>query len=145
MQHGIGEVGRRSAVTGQLVCGNTLLDAATLAANRCDFGSEIRTHTLDDAYHRARSPDWARVTVPLLTAANWGGQGLHTRGNFEGFLRAASPHKWLEAHGLEHRTHFYTDYGRELQKRFFDHFLKGDPDSWRDEDRAPRRGVASPV
>ena len=49
--------------------------------------------------------------MPLLTAANWGGQGLHTRGNFEGFSRAASAQKWLEVHGLEHWTHFYTDYG----------------------------------
>jgi predicted acyl esterase len=63
--------------------------------------------------------------VPFLSAANWGGQGLHPRGNFEGFLRAASKQKWLEAHGLEHWTHFYTDYGRRLQLRFFDHFLKG--------------------
>ncbi len=31
-----------------------------------------------------------RSTVPLLTAANWGGHGLHPRGNFEGFVRAAS-------------------------------------------------------
>ena len=30
-------------------------------------------------------------------------------------MRAASKQKWLEAHGIEHWTHFYTDYGRELQ------------------------------
>ena len=73
--------------------------------------------------------------MPLLSAANWGGQGLHPRGNFEGFLRAASTQKWLEVHGIEHWTHFYTDYGRELQKRFFDHFLKGEKNGW---DREPR-------
>src|SRR5438445_12452810 len=28
------------------------------------------------------------------------------------------------AHGIEHWTHFYTDYGRMLQLRFFNHFLK---------------------
>jgi predicted acyl esterase/3-hydroxyisobutyrate dehydrogenase-like beta-hydroxyacid dehydrogenase len=133
VQHGIGERGRRSAVHGALVCGEDLLDAATLAANRCDFGNDILAHPLDDDYHKARSPDWSKVTVPFLSAANWGGQGLHTRGNFEGFVRAASPQKWLEAHGLEHWTHFYTDYGRQLQKRFFDHFLKGDDTSSRDE------------
>lgn len=133
VQYGIGERGRRSAVTGELVCGDDLLDDATLAANRCDFGSEILAHPLDDDYHKARSPDWSKVTVPFLSAANWGGQGLHTRGNFEGFVRAASPEKWLEAHGLEHWTHFYTDYGRTLQKRFFDHYLKGDATSWADE------------
>ena len=66
-----------------------------------------------------------RSSTPLFSAANWGGQGLHPRGNFEGFVRAASKHKWLEAHGIEHWTHFYTDYGRELQLRFFDLFLHG--------------------
>jgi predicted acyl esterase len=66
----------------------------------------------------------------MLSAANWGGQGLHPRGNFEGFVRAKSKHKWLEAHGIEHWTHFYTDYGRELQLRFFDHFLHGKKNGW---------------
>jgi predicted acyl esterase len=70
-----------------------------------------------------------------LSAANWGGQGLHPRGNFEGFMRAASTHKWLEVHGLEHWTHFYTDYGRTLQRRFFDHFLKGEANGWEDQPR----------
>ena len=36
-------------------------------------------------------------------------------------------------HGLEHWTHFYTDYGVELQKRFFDHFLKGADNGWPDQ------------
>jgi len=75
-------------------------------------------------------PDWSKVIVPLLSAANWGGQGLHPRGNFEGFVHAASPEKWLEVHGLEHWTHFYTDYGVGLQKRFFGHFLKGEATGW---------------
>ncbi|HTH34887.1 MAG TPA: CocE/NonD family hydrolase C-terminal non-catalytic domain-containing protein, partial [Xanthobacteraceae bacterium] len=85
---------------------------------------------LDDDYHRARSPVWSKVKVPLLSAANWGGQPLHPRGNFEGFVRAASKRKWLEAHGIEHWTHFYTDYGRKLQLRFFDHFLHGKKNGW---------------
>jgi hypothetical protein len=33
-------------------------------------------------------------------------------------------------HGLEHWTHFYTDYGVGLQRRFFDHFLKGLDNGW---------------
>ncbi|MDB5546376.1 MAG: peptidase, partial [Hyphomicrobiales bacterium] len=66
---------------------------------------------------------------------NWGGQGLHPRGNFEGFMRAASQDKYLEAHGLEHWTHFYTDYGRDLQKRFFDFYLKGEQNGWKDSKR----------
>ena len=135
VQNGLGERGPRSRATGDLVCGPETLAEDALLANRCEFGADILAHPLDDAYHRARSPDWSRVTVPLLTAANWGGQGLHTLGNFEGFVRAASPQKWLEAHGIEHWTHFYTDYGRELQRRFFDYFLKGEDNGW---DRQPR-------
>lgn len=45
-------------------------------------------------------------------------------------MRAASKQKWLEAHGLEHWTEFYTDYGLKLQKRFFDFFLKGADNGW---------------
>ena len=133
VQHGLGERGPRSPATGELVCGPDTLDGATLARNRCDFGDAILAHPLDDDYHRARSPDWSRVTVPFLSAANWGGQGLHPRGNFEGFARAASTEKWLEAHGIEHWTHFYTDYGRALQVRFFDRFLKDDRAAWADQ------------
>ena len=130
VQHGLGTRGARSRVTGNLVCGDETLSDKELYLNRCDFGDEILAHPLDDAYHRARSPLWERITVPFLSAANWGGQGLHPRGNFEGFVRAASAHKWLEAHGLEHWTHFYTDYGVTLQRRFFDHFLKGTDNGW---------------
>lgn len=135
VQYGLGTRGPRSRVTGELVCGPETLTDAQLAANRCNFGAELLAHPLDDSYSRERSPDWSRVTVPLLSAANWGGQGLHPRGNFEGFMRAASTQKWLEVHGIEHWTHFYTDYGRELQKRFFDYFLKGEQNGW---DREPR-------
>ena len=133
VQYGSGERGGRSRITEQLICGPDVLSEAQLAANRCDFGSVIRDHPLDDDYHKARSPQWERITVPLLSAANWGGQGLHTRGNFEGFHRAASKHKYLEVHGIEHWTHFYTDYGRTLQRRFFDCFLKGDTAAWADQ------------
>ncbi|MGE5134696.1 MAG: CocE/NonD family hydrolase [Gemmatimonadota bacterium] len=133
VQHGVGDRGARSRATGETAAGPETLSDGELAAARADFGADIRAHPLDDGYHRARSADWQRITVPLLTAANWGGQGLHTRGNFEGFTQAASPRKWLEVHGLEHWTHFYTDYGVGLQKRFFACFLHGDDSGWRDQ------------
>jgi predicted acyl esterase len=130
VQYGAGERGKRSRVHGELVCGPEFLSEQELEKNRSNFGADIAAHPLDDDYHRARSPVWSRVKVPLLSAANWGGQGLHPRGNFEGFARAASKQKWLEAHGIEHWTHFYTDYGRKLQLRFFDHFLHGKKNGW---------------
>jgi predicted acyl esterase len=78
-------------------------------------------------------PDWSKIKVPLLSSANWGGQSLHPRGNFEGFVQSASEQKWLEVHGLEHWTHFYTDYGVGLQKKFFGHFLKDEDTGWKDQ------------
>jgi len=122
-------------VTGELVCGDETLAERELQKNRCDFGDDILAHPLDDDYHRARSPVWEKIQVPLLSAANWGGQGLHPRGNFEGFVRAASKEKWLEAHGIEHWTHFYTDYGVALQKRFFAYYLKGEKNGWNAQPR----------
>ena len=135
VQYGNGERGGRNPNTGQLICGDATLTDEQLAANRADFGEEILAHPLDDEYHQARSPQWDKIEVPILSAANWGGQGLHPRGNFEGFYRAASKEKWLEAHGIEHWTHFYTDYGREIQLRFFDHFLQGKSNGWTDQPR----------
>jgi uncharacterized protein len=135
VQYGLGTRGPKSRVTGRPVCGDITLSNEELQKNRADFGNDILAHPLDDDYHRARSPQWDKITVPFLSAANWGGQGLHPRGNFEGFTRAASKHKWLEAHGIEHWTHFYTDYGVHLQKRFFAHFLKGEKNNW---DRQPK-------
>jgi uncharacterized protein len=135
VQYGLGERGPRSRVTGELVCGDETLSDQELHKNRCNFGDDILAHPLDDDYHKARSPLWSKVTVPFLSAANWGGQGLHPRGNFEGFVRAASKDKWLEAHGIEHWTHFYTDYGVKQQKRFFDFFLKGEQNGWKEKPR----------
>jgi predicted acyl esterase len=135
VQHGVGERGARSRRTGDLVCGPETLSEEELVRNREDMWANILAHELDDDYYADRTADLSKVTVPVLSAANWGGQGLHTRGNFEGFMRAASTRKWLEVHGGSHWAPFYTDYGVGLQKRFFDHFLKGVDNGW---DAQPR-------
>jgi predicted acyl esterase len=131
VQHGRGTRGYRSRMTGDRVSGPPTLVEEELGANRRDFYEDCRSNPLaSDEYWRSRMPAWSKVRVPVLSAANWGGQGLHPRGNFEGFVRAASKHKWLEVHGIEHWTHFYTDYGVGLQKKFFGHFLKGEDTGW---------------
>jgi uncharacterized protein len=130
VQHGNSELGRVSPHTGRPITGDDPLDAGQLAANRVDYGRDIQTHHLDDEYYAERTPDVSRINVPLLSAGNWGGAGLHLRGNIEGFLAAGSEQKWLELHGEEHWTHYYTAYGRQLQREFFDHFLKGIDNGW---------------
>ncbi len=130
VQHGLGRKGHRSRMNGEWVSGPAELTSEELGANRYDPYKEVIEHKLFDDYWKERAPDWSKVTVPLFSACNWGGQGLHPRGNLEGFVRAASKEKWLECHGIEHWTHYYTDYGRELQLQFFDHFLKGEDSGW---------------
>jgi len=140
----MGKRGFRSRVTGELVSRTETLTHEELAITdpssvRNLFSTPLTTITLSP-----ECPDWSNITVPFFSAGNWGGQGLHLRGNVEGFVRAASKHKWLEIHGIEHWTHFYTDYGRLLQKRFLDYFLKGTDNGWQHQplcaaSGAPRR------
>jgi predicted acyl esterase len=133
VQHGLGSRGDRNPHTGMLVSGDVDLTDEELAANRGDIEAEVLEHRFDDEYYRERSAALEKVETPLLSAANWGGQALHNRGNFRGYMYASSAQKWLEVHGGEHWTLYYTDYGVELQRRFFDWFLKGEGD-W---DRQP--------
>lgn len=126
VQHGVGERGFRSAVTGELVAGPETLTESELKENRVDFAELLRSHDLDDEFYQSRSPQWDKITVPVLSAANWGGQGLHSRGNFEGFVNSASSAKWLETHGGSHWDSFYSAEGLKLQRQFFDRFLKGE-------------------
>ena len=130
VQYGVGGRGRRSVVTGEPVAGPETLPEDTLAKNRADVAGEAERRRLFDDYYRARLPNFEKIDVPLLSAGNWGGQGLHPRGNFEGYQAAGSKQKWLEIHGDTHFTHFYSNYGAGLQKRFFGHFLKGENTGW---------------
>jgi len=135
VQYGLGARGYRSRMNGDWVSGPETLISEEMGANRFDLAATWFEHSLDDAYWKAMMPDYAKITVPLLSSANWGGQGLHPRGNFEGYVRSASQQKWLEAHGIEHWTHYYTDYGVNIQKKFFAHFLKGERNGW---DKQPK-------
>jgi len=135
VQHGLGARGRFNPNTGVAISGPAELSDEEMRVSRVDVsGAHLRSERITDSYYEGRRADLAAINVPLLSCGNWGGHGLHLRGNVEGYLGAGSVQKWLELHGLEHWTEFYTDYGVALQKRFFDHFLKGEDNGW---DREP--------
>ena len=135
VQHGAGTRGAKSIVTGELVAGPETLPKEELAKNCADTPGEAKRRRLHDDYYAARTADFSQIEAPLLSAGNWGGMGLHPRGNFEGYMRAGSRQKWLEVHGDTHFTHFYSRYGEALQKRFFGHFLKGEDTGWNKQPR----------
>jgi len=135
VQHGVGERGAKSVVTGETVAGPETLPKDELAKLCADTPGEAKRRKFRDDYYAARTAEYEKIAAPVLSAANWGGVGLHTRGNFEGWLRAGSREKWLEVHGDTHFTHFYSSYGEALQKRFFGHFLKGEDTGWSQQPR----------
>ena len=131
-QHGRGEKGYRSRVNGKWVSGPDTMSEEELGYNSANMPNDLFVNNLaTDTYWTERLPDWTKIKVPLLSSSNWGGQSLHSRGNFEGYSKVASEEKWLEVHGIEHWTEFYTDYGVNLQKKFFGHYLKGENTGWK--------------
>jgi predicted acyl esterase len=117
----------------QAATGPEELSEEDLLSNRTNPVKALADHPLDDQYYRERSADWSKITVPFLSAANVGGFGLHGRGNYEAFTRAAATQKWLEIHPGRHEEWFYLKHSMDMQKRFLDHFLKGIDNGWTHE------------
>jgi len=134
VQFGLGSRARKHPVTGESIAGPVDMTDDELARNRRDMYEQMLEQPLDNDWWRARSPDPARITLPFLSAANWGGMGIHPRGNFSAFTDSPARQKWLEVHGDTHWSLFSANYGLDLQRRFFDHFLKGVDNGW---DRTP--------
>jgi len=130
VQHGLGSRGYPNRAAGGWASGDIELDDATLASNRVDLGASLAQRPLMDAFYEERSGRPADIDVPVLSSGNWGGQGLHLRGNTTAWELLPEGQRWLEMHGGPHWAEFYTDYGVELQKRFFDRFLKEEDNDW---------------
>jgi hypothetical protein len=93
-----------------------------------EFVEVAKEHPLLDDYWRGKSADLSKITAPAYIVADWGDQGLHTRGTIEGFRQASSKYKWLEVHGRKKWQYYYQAESRERLRTFFDHFLKGSSD-----------------
>ncbi len=142
-QHGNAATHHRDRDTGSVTTGPALSEQL-LKSNRAEHPDDLERHPFDDAWYRERTPDLGRILVPVFSAGNWGGAGLHLRGNVEGFLRAGSRQKWLDMHVGTHFESFYLPAYVARQKRFFGHFLKGEDNGW---DREPiiRLEIRSPA
>jgi uncharacterized protein len=141
-QHGNEDTHHRDRQTGERTTGAALSHAA-LAGNRAEHPNDLLHHSLDDAWYGERSPELSRIEVPLFSAGNWGGAGLHLRGNIEGFMRSGSQQKWLDVHVGTHYESFYLSSYVARQKRFFAYFLKGEDNGWLAEPKV-RLEIRSP-
>jgi predicted acyl esterase len=129
-QYGNAESPHRDAQTRARTTGEPEFGEDILRGNRADHAADLLAHALDDAWYKERSPDLERIAVPVLSAGNWGGTGLHLRGNIEGFLRASTVAKWLFIHIGTHFESFYKPEYVAVQKRFFDRYLKDEANGW---------------
>ncbi len=130
VQYGLGSRAKRNPNTGESIAGPVDMSDAELAKSRRDLYLQSLAEPFDGPFYQARTPDPTQITMPFLSCANWGGMGIHPRGNFLGFAESPAAQKWLEVHGDSHWSLFSADYGLDLQKRFFDHFLKGEDNGW---------------
>ncbi len=130
VQYGVGEKAEKNPNNGRSVAGDITLSDEELEKRRAASDISIQNREMIDEDYLSRMPDLSKIKAPVLSAGNWGGVGLHPRGNFEGYLRAGSAQKWLEVHGDTHFSHFYSNYGLALQKKFFGQFLKGENNGW---------------
>lgn len=133
VQHGNGASPHRERETDKRVTGEEALSEQELIANRTDYVADILRHSLDSAWWRERTPVLDRIEVPVLSAGNWGGPGMHLRGNIEGFLGTGSQQKWLSLHVGKHWEAFYLPKYVAMQKRFFNHFLRDEQNGWQTE------------
>jgi uncharacterized protein len=129
-QHGNANTNHRDRSTGERTTGPAVFSEKMLQSNRADHAHDLHNHQLDDEWYGQRSPNFDRIITPLYSSGNWGGVGLHLRGNIEGYLRSASNHKWLSVHVGTHFESFYLTNYIAKQRQFFDHFLKGADNGW---------------
>ncbi|HEX2172422.1 MAG TPA: CocE/NonD family hydrolase [Dehalococcoidia bacterium] len=98
-------------------------------AEAVDFLGGLMSHPFDDpAFYGPigsgpLSADFARITVPFLTAVSQTGV-LHARAGFEAFTQSPAPHKQLVVVDANYRPFLYQEC-LDLQFAFFDRFLKG--------------------
>ena len=134
-QFGNTECPFKDIVTKQRNTGPASLTPAQLIENRVDYIGNILNHPLDGPFYRDRSPVFENIDLPALVVANYGGLGLHLRGTIEGFNQIASKNKWLKVQSGSYFLTFLQPENVALQKRFFDHYLKGAQNDWPSEPR----------
>lgn len=94
--------------------------------NVVDLRAQQKTRVVHDSWWAARDQALGMIEVPALVCASFSDHNLHSKGSFEGFLGIASTHKWLYTHRGPKWAEYYGAEGLAAQRRFFDHFLKGE-------------------
>ncbi|HHD7473836.1 TPA: CocE/NonD family hydrolase [Klebsiella oxytoca] len=94
----------------------------------------IVENQLFNVYWEDKSARLENINVPAYVVASYTNPA-HTHGSFEGFRRIKSENKWLRVNNTNEWEDFYTPlYSNELLK-FFDRYLKNEPNDWENTPR----------
>ena len=96
--------------------------------------AEIQRYPLDNDLWATKSARLENITVPAYVVASYTNT-LHTMGTFRAWRRIASTDKWLRIHNTMEWPDFYTEENLQDLRRFFDHYLKGEENGWKDTPR----------
>ena len=101
---------------------------------REDLVAELEAHPLLDAFWQTKIPAFERIGVPAYVVASYS-NSIHTPGTFRGWRSMASDEKWLRIHNNMEWPDYYEEASENDLLRFFDHYLKGVENGWRETPR----------
>ncbi|WP_375381843.1 CocE/NonD family hydrolase [uncultured Sphingomonas sp.] len=101
---------------------------------REDLVAEAERHPLMDEFWQTKTPAFEKITVPAYVVASYS-NSIHTPGTFRGWRRIASADKWLRIHNTMEWPDYYEEEHLSDLLRFFDFYLKGIDNGWRETPR----------
>jgi predicted acyl esterase len=99
---------------------------------------EVVRHQTDDQYWRDRSPVWGfeNIDIPLYSIGVWGKRDLHLEGSLDGYRLAGGEKKLLVLNPVNiveaHELFAEVDFHRETLLPFYDYYLKGAENDWKE-------------
>lgn len=102
----------------------------------------LKTNPTWNNYWEDKRADLEAITVPAYVAASYTNP-IHTNGSIEGFMRISSTDKWLRIHNTGEWDDYYHEAHTEDLRRFFDYYLKGVDNGWKNTPRV-RMSVLNP-
>lgn len=92
-----------------------------------DVTGMLERYPLYNTYWQTKSARVQDIEVPAYVVASWT-NFVHTPGTFSGWQKLGSEQKWLRVHDTMEWADYYQH--EDDLRRFFDHFLRGQPNGW---------------
>ncbi|MDB9822308.1 CocE/NonD family hydrolase [Deltaproteobacteria bacterium] len=96
-----------------------------------DTVAMIEKYPLMNSYWEAKIPKLENINVPAYFVGSYN-SSFHVRGTYIAFNSISSEDKWLRVHNTHEWPDFYDEKNREDLRRFFDYYLKGIDNGWKE-------------